>query len=73
MTDVESAAVVMAFIWITGITITLLDPSRHMPALLTPDAAPWLLAVAVAAGAVIAFRRDSFNQLPGRPRIEVPR
>ena len=73
VTGVESAAAVMALAWITGITITLLDPSRHMPALLTLDAAPWLLAVAVAAGAVVAARRESFNQLSGSPRIEVSR
>jgi hypothetical protein len=70
---IEPAAAVMALAWIASITSTLLEPGRHIPALLTLDAAPWSLAVAVVAGVVVTARRASFNELPGRPRIEVSR
>ncbi len=70
---IEPAAAVMALGWIASITSTLFEPGRHIPAPLTLDAAPWSLAVAVVAGVVVAARRGSFNELPGRPRIEVSR
>lgn len=70
---IERAASVLAGVWIVAVSGAFLDPLWRQPVVLTVDAMPWMLAVAAAAAAVIAVRRESFNQLAVHSRIEVLR
>jgi hypothetical protein len=70
---IERAATVLAVGWVLAVSSVFLDPFWRRPVVLTADAMPWMLAVAVAAAAIIAVRRESFNHLAVHSRIEVPR
>lgn len=68
---IERAAAVLAVGWVVAVSSAFLDPRWRQPVVLTADAMPWMLAVAAAAAAVIAVRRESFNHLAVHFRIEV--
>src|SRR5690606_33577140 len=65
---IERAAVLLAVGWVAAVGGALAGPCWRQPVVLTAEAMPWLLAVAAAAAAVIAIRREAFNQLPVHSR-----
>lgn len=65
---VERAAVVVGAGWAIAVSTAIADPVQRVPAVLTPDAVPVLLAVIVAGVTVITARRAAFNHLPTHQR-----
>lgn len=57
---IERAAAVIVVGWVAAVSTALLDPWRR-PAVLTAEAMPWMLAVAVVAAAVLAARRGALH------------
>ncbi|MFW6204031.1 MAG: anti-sigma factor family protein [Actinomycetota bacterium] len=63
---VERAAAAVGFAWLVAVGGAVVEPSGPVPALLTHDAVPAMLAAAATAAVVIAIRRDAFHELPAQ-------
>lgn len=66
---IERAAAAVGFAWLVAVGSTLVEPSGAVPALLTHDAVPAMLAAAATAAVVIMIRHDAFHELPARQRM----
>lgn len=68
---VERAAAVVGAGWVIAVSMTALDPGQRLPAVLTPEAVPVLLAAAATAAVVIVVRRSAYNHLPSHHRTRI--
>lgn len=71
--SIEQAAAVSALGWLVAVGSALLGESWRTPVVLTPQAAPWMFALAAVAVVVITVRRQSFHHRVVPSRMEVLR
>lgn len=68
---IERAAAVVGTAWVVAVGSAVVDPAAGPPVVLTPDAAPVLVAAIAVGITVIAARRGEFNHILANRRIRV--